>query len=321
MNDTDTTGLFQVRFTIPSAAVDEVLAAVEELGESLSAYEEGTGEWVCEILVRGAPDLDALVCELDAALGGDAPDRDDFAVTPLAERDWLEATKRSFPPLTIGRFWVHGSHVEETPPPGTVPLLIDAGRAFGSGEHGSTTGCLWAIHDLARTHRFARVLDVGCGSAILAIAALTSWPTARGLATDIDPGSVAAAAANARVNGVAARLRTVVADGYDRPDLQRADRFDLVLANILAGPLMAMAPDLAHTLAPGGQAVLAGLLNVQAPAVLFAHRRQGLRAIGRYEIGPWTTLVLAKPRSDRTRRRRIRHPSPVAVERWPVGPS
>lgn len=310
MNDTDTTALFQVRFAIPAAAVDEVLTAVEELGESLSAYEDGTGEWVCEVLVRGAPDLDALTRELGAALGADAPDRAEFAVAPLAERDWLEATKRSFPPLTIGRFWVHGSHVEEMPPPGTLPLLIDAGTAFGSGEHGSTTGCLWAIHDLARTHRFARILDVGCGSAILAIAALSCWPTARAVATDIDPASVAAAAANARVNGVAARLRTLVVDGYDRPELARRDRFDLVLANILAGPLMEMAPDLAHTLAPGGHAVLAGLLSVQASAVLLAHRRQGLHAVGRYEIGPWTTLVLAKPLKDRPRHRKIRYPSP-----------
>jgi ribosomal protein L11 methyltransferase len=160
---------------------------------------------------------------------------------------------------------------------------------------------------------------MGCGSAILAIAALTCWPTARAYACDLDADSVTAAAANARDNGVDQRLRTAVADGYDRPELQRADRFDLVLANILAGPLAEMAPDLAHTLAPGGHAVLAGLLNAQAHQVVAAHRRQGLVLESRRDVGPWSTLVFKQPVASR-RRPRVRRPSPYPHERWPMPP-
>lgn len=317
MSEDRTPGFWQVRFPLPADAVDEVLAAVEDDALSLAAFEDEDGFWVCEILSREPPDKAALQRRLALALGEQAPPAATIAVERLAARDWLEATRRSFPPRAIGRFWVYGSHVEEPAPAGAVPLLIDAGTAFGSGEHGSTMGCLMAVDALARKHRFHRVLDMGCGSAILAIAALKCWPTGRAVACDIDPGSVTTAADNAALNGVGPRLRAFVADGYDRPALRREGRFDLVLANILAGPLIEMAPDLAKALAPGGHAVLSGMLTVQSDAVLHAHRHQGLVAVERIDVGPWTTLVLRRP-AWRARPMRVRHPSPFAVERWPV---
>lgn len=318
MNDIDRPAHVQVRFAIPPERVDDLLAALDDDVASLAAYEaeDGAG-WICELLFSAAPDLGRLQAELHDVLGPAAPTIEAMTVAPLAAEDWLEATRRSFPPLAIGRFWVHGSHVEEAPPVGTVPLRIDAGTAFGSGEHGSTAGCLWALHDLARRRPFSRVLDMGCGSAILAVAALKCWPQARAYACDVDIEAVRTAAANARVNGVAGRLSTAVCEGYDRPEPRRAGRFDLVFANILAGPLIAMAPDLARALAVGGHAIISGLLSVQAEAVLLAHRRQGLHAVGRYDIGPWTTLVLSKPRGWRPRRG-VRHLSPFTVERWPA---
>ena len=320
MNDTgDDATLWQLRFPIPLDAVEEVLAVLDDEAQSFATYEEDDGDWRCEIITRAAPDRERWRAVLEEALGDVAPAAAEIVIEPVAEQDWLEATKRSFPPIAVGRFWVHGSHVEEAPPAGTVPLRIDAGTAFGSGEHGSTMGCLMAIDELARRRRFKRVLDMGCGSAILAIAALTCWPTARAYACDLDADSVTAAAANARDNGVDQRLRTAVADGYDRPELQRADRFDLVLANILAGPLAEMAPDLAHTLAPGGHAVLAGLLNAQAHQVVAAHRRQGLVLESRRDVGPWSTLVFKQPVASR-RRPRVRRPSPYPHERWPMPP-
>lgn len=308
MSDGGEPRLWQLRFAIPLDAVEEVLAVLDDEAQSFATYEEEDGDWRCEIITRAAPERERWGAVLAEALGDVAPKPDEIAIEPLAEKDWLEATRRSFPPLTIGRFWVHGSHVEETPPADRVPLRIDAGTAFGSGEHGSTMGCLMAIDALARTRRFKRVLDMGCGSAILAVAALKCWPTARAYACDLDPDAVAAAAANAADNGVAHRLRTAVCDGYDRPELKRADRFDLVLANILAGPLAEMAPDLAHTLAPGGHAVLAGLLNAQAHQVVAAHRRQGLVLEHRRDVGPWATLVFRKPATAR-HRPRLRRPS------------
>ncbi len=320
MNDTgDDVTLWQLRFPIPVDAVEEVLAVLDDEAQSFATYEDADGDWSCEIITRAAPDRARWRAVLEEALGDVAPAAEEIEIEPLAERDWLEATKRSFPPLAIGRFWVYGSHVEEAPPPDAVPIRIDAGVAFGSGEHGSTMGCLQAIDELARRRRFKRVLDMGCGSAILAVAALKCWPTARAFACDIDPDSVRAAAVAARDNGVAQRLRTAVCDGYDRPELRRADRFDLVLANILAGPLSEMAPDLAHVLAPGGHAVTAGLLNAQAPQVTAAHRRQGLVLESRRDVGPWSTLVFKKPAASRPRPR-VRRPSPFPTERWPMPP-
>jgi ribosomal protein L11 methyltransferase len=310
-------GLWQLRFPIPEDAVEDVLAVVDEEAESFATYEDEDGGWRCEIITRKKPQRRRWHEALAEALGDAAPPRDGIAIEPLAEQDWLEATKRSFPPIAAGRFWVYGSHVEEAPPEDAVPLLIDAATAFGSGEHGSTLGCLQAIDRLARRRRFRRVLDMGCGSAILAIAALHCWTTARALACDLDPAAVQAAEANARANAVADRLRTAVADGFRRPELQREDRFDLILANILAGTLSEMAPDLARALAPGGHAVLAGLLNVQAQQVLAAHRRQGLVPVEALDIGPWTTLVLKQPLSTR-HRARIRRPSAFPGEHWPL---
>jgi ribosomal protein L11 methyltransferase len=320
MNDTgDDATLWQLRFAIPVDAVEEVLAVLDDEAQSFATYEETDGDWRCEIITRAVPDRERWRAVLAEALGDVAPAAAEIAIEPVAEQDWLEATKRSFPPLAVGRFWVHGSHVEEEPPAATVPLRIDAGTAFGSGEHGSTMGCLMALDELARRRRFKRVLDMGCGSAILAIAALKCWPTARAYACDLDPDSVTAARANARGNAVAHRLRAAVCDGYDRPELRRADRFDLVLANILAGPLAEMAPDLAHTLAPAGHAVLAGLLNAQAHQVVAAHRRQGLVLTSRRDVGPWSTLVFKQPVASRYRPR-VRRPSPYPYERWPMPP-
>jgi len=320
MNDTgDGASLWQLRFPIPVDAVEEVLAVLDDEAQSFATYEDEDGDWSCEIITRATPERERWRALLEEVLGEVAPAVEDIAIEPVAEQDWLEATKRSFPPIAVGRFWVYGSHVEDAPPADAVPLKIDAGAAFGSGEHGSTMGCLAAIDGLARRRRFKRVLDMGCGSAILAIAALKCWPTARAYACDMDADSVRAAGANGRENGVAERLRTAVCDGYDRPELQRADRFDLVLANILAGPLAEMAPDLAHTLAPGGHAVLSGLLNAQAHQVVAAHRRQGLVLESRRDVGPWSTLVFRRPLAAR-HRARVRRPSPYPYERWPMPP-
>ncbi len=306
---------WQVRFAIAADCVDEILAAMDDGIDSLAVYEAEDGAWTCEVLTRDRQAIDGLRSSLATVLGSEAPASDTLEVEELGPKDWLEATRRSFPARRIARFWVHGSHVDTPPPADSVPLLIDAGTAFGSGEHGSTIGCLRAIDTLARRCRFRRVLDMGCGSAILAIAALKCWPAARAAAIDVDPGSVATARDNAERNGVAARLTAAVGDGY--MDLRRAGRFDLVVANILAGPLMDMAPELARCLGPGGHAVLAGLLAPQAEAVMLAHRRQGLRLMARVLVGPWATLILVKPRGP-VRRRNRRYPNPFEVEQWPM---
>jgi ribosomal protein L11 methyltransferase len=180
-------------------------------------------------------------------------------------------------------------------PTGRIGLLIDAATAFGTGEHATTRGCLLALDAIARNRRMARVLDMGTGTGVLAIAAAKAWRR-RVVARDIDPESVRVAAHNARRNGVAHLVTVRRSAGYRDRLVARAAPYDLVLANILARPLSLMARDLGHVLGTGGIAVLSGLLPWQENMVLAAHRRQGLRLRQRIVIDGWSTLVLARGR-------------------------
>ncbi|MGC8468459.1 MAG: 50S ribosomal protein L11 methyltransferase, partial [Acetobacteraceae bacterium] len=210
---------------------------------------------------------------------------------PVAAAGWLARNRASFPPALVGRrFVVRPTHLPPLRQAGRITLTLDAGLAFGSGEHGSTRGCLLAIERLAPQHP-RRILDLGTGSGILAMAAARLWGR-RVLATDIEPFSVRVAAENARRNGLGPRITVRLADGWRGHVLRRAGRFDLVLANILARPLCRMARDLSLHLAPGGRVVLAGLLAEQERMVLAAHRRVGLVLAARLSEGAWRTLVL-----------------------------
>jgi ribosomal protein L11 methyltransferase len=283
--------LWQSRFLVPAAAVEAFLDALED-ELSVSAFEDPTRPdlWAIALIHQGEPDRAALLARL-APIAAPWQIALDLEIAPIPSTDWLYRTAQTFPPQTIGRFWIHGSHVTEAPPSGTVPIRLDAGQAFGSGEHDSTRGCLLALDRLARRRRLRRVLDLGCGAGILAIAAAKCWP-ARVLAADNDPIAVAVARDNAGRNGVAGRVRCLLSDGYGSAVLRRAGPFDLILANILAEPLCDMAHDTARHLGASGVAVLSGLLDRQAGRVLAAHRRFGLRLREQIGGGPWVTLVL-----------------------------
>ena len=210
-------------------------------------------------------------------------------VAQLPDTDWVSESQKGLPPIRAGRFVVHGSH--DTPDTdGLLPILIDAGAAFGTGHHGTTAGCLAAISDSADAP--ATILDLGTGAGVLAIAAAKHFPEADVLATDIDPVAVEVAEANAALNEV--RFDTVVADGFDAPAL-RGRRFDLVIANILAGPLRGMAGDIAAATASGGTVILSGILDAQADWVGEAFTAQGLRIQKKPSREGWTTIVLDKP--------------------------
>ena len=295
------TPLWQSRFVVPSAAVELFVAELEDAALSVSAFEEPGPSgadgafWRVELIHRDEPDKHVLAGRLAPLAERAGIERIDITIAPLATANWLARVAAGFTPHRIGRFWVHGSHVREAPPAGAVPIRLDAGLAFGSGEHASTRGCLLALDELARRRRFGRVLDLGCGSGILAIAAAKCWP-ARVLAVDNDPQAVAVAGDNARQNGVAPRVRARWSEGYRSPAVRGAGPYDLILANILADPLGAMARDLARHLAPGGSAILAGLLKLQAPAVVDAHRAAGLRLRRCIQLEAWSTLMLTAPR-------------------------
>ena len=293
--------LWQSRFVVPGAAVELFLAELEDVALSVAAFEEpaydgGDGAlWGIELMHRGEPDKEQLAARLAPLAERAGIERIDLTVAPLATTNWLARVAASFTPQRIGRFWVYGSHVRAAPPAGALPIRLDAGLAFGSGEHASTRGCLLALDELARRRRFGRVLDMGCGSGILAIAAARCWP-ARVLAVDNDPQAVAVAQENARHNGVAGRVRVRCSDGYRSPAVRAAGPFDLVFANILADPLCDMARNLARHLAPGGSAILSGLFDRQAARVIEAHRAVGLRLRRCIQLEIWTTLVLSARR-------------------------
>ena len=258
----------------------------------------GTGQWVVEAFFAGEPDIAALqeqVARLATALAVVAPR---LAVERVPERDWLAEVERQTPPVVAGRFFVHGRHDRGRRPASGLAIEIDPGRAFGTGRHDSTKGCLLALDRLARRRRFRRVLDLGCGSGILAIATIKLW-RARTIATDIDPLAASETRRNARVNAALPWLRPLVADGFRHRSLARRRRHDLILANILARPLIRLSGEIVRRLAPGGQVVLAGLLSRQAPAVLAAYRAHGCRLALWVRLGDWPTLVLTRTKRCR----------------------
>ena len=217
-------------------------------------------------------------------------------VEQLAEADWVTMSQSGLQPIRAGRFFVH-TPTYRGAPPGTVAFEIDAGLAFGTGQHATTAGCLEALDSLARKGcKFANVADVGTGTGLLAFASLALWPDARCIATDIDPVAVDVARENAAINLVkqghgAGELLLAVADGMDSPMLVARAPFDLIIANILAGPLIELAPDFAKALAPGGTVILAGLLDTQADTVASAYEALGLMLQERGS-GEWPVLVL-----------------------------
>lgn len=241
---------------------------------------------------RGAVAAAAALAALAAAIPAPATE-----VVELAAVDWLAQNRHSFKPIRLGRLLIHGSHLPAPTLAGVLALKIDAATAFGSGEHGSTRGCLTALDGLARRqragHGVARALDMGCGSGVLALTIARLWP-ARVLAVDLDPESVRVAAENARLNGLASRVRTCAGDGFAGRCVRAGGPYDLIAANILARPLIAMAPGLARALARAGTAVLSGLLAEQEQAVRAAYRMQGLRLVRRIAVDGWHTLVLRR---------------------------
>ena len=214
------------------------------------------------------------------------------ATEKLADADWLAMALSGLPPVRAGRFFVYGAHDLGLAPPSTVNLRIEAGAAFGTGHHGTTVGCLTTFSDLLKARRFGRVLDVGCGTGVLAIAAARTG-SAVAVGTDIDAPSVRIANENAGLNR--ARARFVHAAGLADPRVRRGAPYDLVFANILAPPLIALSQDIKGALKPGGVAILSGLLRTQERRVFAAYASRGFRIVRRLHRDAWSTLVLQRP--------------------------
>jgi len=221
---------------------------------------------------------------------------------PVEEQDWVTLSQQGLEPIRAGRFFVHTPAHRHAVPSDSIALEIDAGRAFGTGQHETTTGCLLALGRLKEGGAsFADILDLGTGTGLLAFAAMRLWPAARATASDIDPVSIEVSAENAAINGVKlgrarGQVELAVAAGLDHARLKLRAPYDLIVANILAGPLIELAPSVAAALEPGGRLILAGLLDHQAARVASAYRREGLMLSSTIERGEWPTLVMRKRR-------------------------
>ncbi len=275
-------------------------AAAEALGEAMERLnpeptgvgvfevEDGSGLWEVGGYFTETPDQAGL------ALLATMHDAKPFAVSELPETDWVAKVKRELAPVVAGQFFVYGSHDADKVPADAQPLLIEAAMAFGTGHHGTTLGCLRALDRLASAgFTGENVADIGCGTAVLGMAAARIWPNPV-FASDIDQVAVDVAEANVKANDLVGRVNCVEAAGFDHPALAQAAPFDLVFANILKGPLIDLAPSMAAHLTAGGYAILSGILNEQADDVVDVYARSGINLHHREEIGEWTTLTLRK---------------------------
>lgn len=271
-------------------ALGEALEALEPAPTGVGVFEveDGKGIWEVGGYFLDAPD-DIDLALLSAAFGAGP-----FVVSEVPDQDWVAKVRRELPPVEAGRFFVYGSHDAALLPEGRIGLLIEAAMAFGTGHHGTTLGCLRAYDRLLDDgQRFDNVLDLGCGTAVLAMSA-ARMGAAHVLASDIDPVAVEVALANVKANGLVGRVACVESIGFDSPDLRAGAPFDLIFANILKGPLIELAPDMAAHLAPGGRAILSGLLVEQADEIVEVYQGQGLALETREDLGEWSALTLRR---------------------------
>nr|WP_298099111.1 50S ribosomal protein L11 methyltransferase [uncultured Shinella sp.] len=267
--------------------------AFEEEGYAIATMEidEKNDIWEASVYMFRV-DEDEITERFTALLADEFPDAE-IKREELPDIDWIAKSLEGLKPVRAGRFVVHGSHDRGTARPGEIAIEIDAGQAFGTGHHGTTAGCLEVINSVMRSRRVKRVLDLGTGSGVLAIAARKLSP-AQVLATDIDPIATRVARENVRINGIASGIALETAPGFHSTAFGRHGPFDLIIANILARPLMRMAPQLAAQLTPGGDVILSGILASQRWKVLAAYNGAGLSHVRTIWREGWVTIHLAK---------------------------
>ena len=286
--------LWRAAFAAPAALVETFADALGDAAALTILAPPRKSEARIEALFDHEPDKAALAARLAviaALCRAKAPKLD---IREVPQLDWLKKVAGDFPPFDVARWTVYGAQHRAKVLRPRLALQIDATSAFGTGEHPTTKGCLLMLDRLLKKKAPRLALDMGCGSGILAMA-YAKAAHGKAVAVDLDPESVQIAAANAKANGLQSRVRIGLGNGYRAALVRQNGPYDLVMANIFAGPLCKMAKDLKRHLGPGGVAVLSGLLNHQANAVLAAHQAQGLRLVKRLRIGEWAVLALKRP--------------------------
>lgn len=281
---TDSSGPnWHVIITGPDRTMDDKAEELEPL--ALSIFEDGT-DWRLEMWFADEPAL----AHIAQAIGVDPAS---VTIQHVEQKDWVTLSQQARPAVHAGRFWLYGTHEEAKPPQATLPILMEAGLAFGTGHHGTTSGCLMALSNhAARKGRPFNALDLGTGTGVLAIAMAKLWPGAPIMATDIDPVAIEVTRANAALNSCTGRMALQTAPGLNHPAITQRAPYDLIVANILAGPLIKMAGDIAGAMAYDGTLILSGLLRTQARAVQLAYRAEGLVLKDKIDKDEWSTLVL-----------------------------
>ena len=283
------------RIALDRAAGEQILAALDEAVDpertACSLFETAPGRWTLSVHFRDADDAAGLRPLVASVVGPDAAGA--LVIETIAETDWVAESLAGLAPVSAGRFVVHGAHDRARVPVNRIGIEIEAALAFGTGHHGTTRGCLLALNRLLKARQPWRILDIGTGTGVLAIAAARTLHRPV-LASDIDARAVATARANARLNRAGPLVETVHAAGLEHPRIRQRAPFDLVLANILLGPLQRLARPVGSILAPRARVILSGVLATQANAALTAYRRQGLTLERRIPLDEWVTLVLRR---------------------------
>jgi ribosomal protein L11 methyltransferase len=248
--------------------------------------------WNVEILFEEKPDVPALQHFIEDSFSSQSLTLPLLKFEELPAKDWLKENRQAFPPLEVGTFYIYGSHIEETPPVEKICLKIDASIAFGTGQHATTQGCLMALESL-RSHSFKNGLDMGCGTAILAMAMARLF-TIPVLAVDNDADAILMSQENIHVNNLSSLITPLQSDGFNHPTVVKKAPYDLIAANILAEPLIHLAPMMASHLDKNGLVILSGLLTSQKESVLNAYKEAGFQELSHIPLQEWSTLVLKR---------------------------
>jgi ribosomal protein L11 methyltransferase len=276
---------------VANRIVDIITESYPSHDLAIAAFEGPGGRWDITMHFAEPPDRD-IIHALVTATAGEAA-ATSIVFSTIETKDWVKASLADLVPVSAGRYVVHGSHDRERVPPNKIGIEIEAALAFGTGHHGTTRGCLLLLDQVLNQRTPRRVLDLGSGTGVLAIAAARTLRRPI-LASDIDPKSVMVARENAKLNGVGNLVNVVHATGFQSPHFAARRPFGLVLANILANPLRKLAPQLAAHLAPGGFVILSGLLPHQANSVVAAYRGAGLKLIKRIQVEGWSSLLMQR---------------------------
>ena len=284
------TTFYSVRLDGPQDKLTLLETAWEEACVSTSLFELNPGKWQLEALFLKAPDMAHLFTLAPQEL---QTLRDQAVQEILPPKDWLSENRQSFAPLEIGSFFIHSAQDKQSLPEGKIGLEIEAATAFGTGRHETTKGCLLLIERLVEEEgaHIHNVLDLGCGTGILAMAAAHLLPSAHFLASDNDPEAVSMTAKNLEINALGGRITPVLSEGFR--DLESAP-FDLIIANILAEPLYQLAPDMGARAGPNSWLILSGLLDTQSPFLIDVYEAQGFECVDAFEENGWCAMLLER---------------------------